>query len=213
MKNFIIYAMGVFAGFVLAVAFQSVAADATSEEIASEIVSESQVLQEIEAENAAMEAEVTAVSEEVARLGAQVDHRAAFMVALWMVESNLQDNAPAGDGDNVGRRFQIRPIYLMDTDVTVDGESMTLRQEVMAVDQYMSRYAKLAWNEMEIGGDQDFREMVRSCGRIHNGGPQGWNRTSTEAYGDKIVNAYEAVLRNFSDYGLQYRSIYTNLYL
>ena len=125
-----------------------------------------------------------------------VDPHAAFLLALGQAESSWRFDAPMGDGDNVAPVYQLRPIYIEDADKDgiFDPQMVRPSDEMELVGNYMRRYAPKAWHQLYQPDDyESLVESVRTLARVHNGGPRGASKASTEAYGDKVVNYFKSL--------------------
>lgn len=103
--------------------------------------------------------------------------------ALIQVESMGDDNA-VGDGGNAIGSLQIWRVYWLDavefSDLGGDYLDCFKRQYAeKVVDAYMTRYAKEAWTSTRLF-DAEF------CARLHNGGPRGNQKKSTEKYWTRV---------------------------
>lgn len=119
----------------------------------------------------------------------------SFFLALWHQESGLRLDAPMGDGDNVGRCFQIRPAYMEDA-----GWSTILypQDELSIVYAYMCRYARPQFAAL-LGAET---WPIEDLARIHNGGPHGHAKTATIAYGESVVRLAAEYREKESDAGI-----------
>jgi len=115
-----------------------------------------------------------------------------FIETLGIVESDNNDNA-VGDNGNALGRYQIWKIYWQDAvefDPSIGGEYEDVTNPDYArkiVEAYMSRYA----TKKRLGHEPTFEDMAR----IHNGGPNGHKKDSTDIY----WNRFEPVLINVID--------------
>ena len=112
-----------------------------------------------------------------------------LLAAICTVESNCNDDAVGDGGDSIGA-YQIQYAYWKDAtdfDKSIGGsyqdckDSEYSRKIVLA---YWSRYATITRVGEEVT-DED-------RARIHNGGPNGYKKNSTEKYWTKV----KAVLTN-----------------
>ena len=106
-----------------------------------------------------------------------------LLAAICTVESNCNDDAVGDGGDSIGA-YQIQYAYWKDAtdfDKSIGGsyqdckDSEYSRKIVLA---YWSRYATITRVGEEVT-DED-------RARIHNGGPNGYKRSSTEKYWTKV---------------------------
>eukprot|EP01111_Echinosteliopsis_oligospora_P010299 TRINITY_DN3176_c0_g1_i1.p1 TRINITY_DN3176_c0_g1~~TRINITY_DN3176_c0_g1_i1.p1 ORF type:complete len:116 (-),score=19.67 TRINITY_DN3176_c0_g1_i1:233-580(-) len=104
-----------------------------------------------------------------------------FYQALHQVESSGKLSPPDGDSGKAIGPFQIWSVYWQDSNI--GGSYDDVRQLDTAkkcVDGYMKRYAKNEWSEQMSIAD------VEKCARIHNGGPKGYTKSSTDGYWAKF---------------------------
>lgn len=110
-----------------------------------------------------------------------------YINAIIQIESSGNPNAYNREEAAAGL-FQIRPIYVEDVNRILGEERFTLEDrwnkdkstEMFKV--YTSHYYNHYKKEIEKLGMQ--QEKAQS--RIHNGGPKGWKKESTETYWNKI---------------------------
>lgn len=104
------------------------------------------------------------------------------LTAIRIVESNDDPNAVGDGGDSIGC-YQIQKCYWLDAKEfsDLDGTYLDCYNRGYAdrtVRCYMDRYA----TERRLG-----REVTQEdIARIHNGGPNGWKKESTEKYWQKV---------------------------
>lgn len=114
----------------------------------------------------------------------------AFLAALAIVESGGNPDA-VGDlhlKNKAYGQYQIRQPYLTDVN-RISGKSLTLEDvrgkdseetAAWAVKVYLIHYGK---RYTRITGKKPIAEVYA---RMHNGGPNGWKKTSTNAYWEKV---------------------------
>lgn len=104
--------------------------------------------------------------------------------AIHMVESNgKMEVPPKEDGGSIARGpFQIHKDYWFDSRIEGKWEDCDKYDySVKVINAYMNRYAKQALI------DRDFEKIAR----IHNGGPFGDKKESTQAYWNKVQKYLE----------------------
>jgi len=111
-----------------------------------------------------------------------------FFDALASVESSGMDSPPDGDGGKAIGPFQIWEVYWIDAteyDKSFIGGYSDCRDRKYAervVMAYMQRYAYDAWENRDW----------ETCARIHNGGPRGNRKISTNEYWYRFEKALSA---------------------
>ena len=111
-----------------------------------------------------------------------------LILALISVESNGDDNAIGDDGKAYGC-LQLHASYVADA-AEYAGEDWThldafdRETSIDIMLAYMSRYA----TEARLGRPVTAEDVAR----IHNGGPSGWRKASTEDYWIKVKSVLEA---------------------
>lgn len=114
-----------------------------------------------------------------------------FLDALWQKESSQRMNPPDGDGGNAIGPYQIWRAYWTDAiefDPSIGGTYNDCRDKEYAeqiVAAYMMRYA----NERRIGREVTVEDMAR----VHNGGPNGYKKTATDAYAESFLEIYDSL--------------------
>ena len=103
--------------------------------------------------------------------------------ALIQVESNGNDKAIGDNGKAIGC-LQIWKIYWFDASErsNIGGEyrdCFTRTYSIRVFDAYMKRYAREAWTDPA-------KFDAEKVARIHNGGPKGYKKKSTEKYWKKV---------------------------
>ncbi len=110
------------------------------------------------------------------------DHR-DLLDAICKVESNCQEDA-VGDGGNAIGPYQIWKVYWKDAlefDPSIGGcyeDCLNKEYAERVVLSYWKRYA----TERRLGRPVTDEDRAR----IHNGGPRGYNKKSTEKYWKKV---------------------------
>lgn len=106
-----------------------------------------------------------------------------IIAILIMIESSGNDNAIGDNGDSYGP-LQISEAYLADanehsgTNYTHE-EMFDQTKAIIVFRAYMDRYATAS----RLG----HKPTISDICRIHNGGPNGWKRSSTDAYWAKVM--------------------------
>ncbi len=108
----------------------------------------------------------------------------SILDAIRQVESSGNDNCPDGDGGKAIGPFQIHAVYWQDAveaepSLKAGHDYQDCRKRDYAeqiVRSYLKRWAPDAWDN----GDAE------TLARIHNGGPRGYEKTSTEKYWAKV---------------------------
>ena len=124
---------------------------------------------------------LTAYTQTLKSQSHQVDNQ--LLYALRIVESGGDDNA-IGDGGKAIGPYQIWKVYWSDAieyDPSIGGEykdCFDREYSEKVVRAYMSRYA----TERRIGRVPTNEDMAR----IHNGGPNGYKKSSTMNYWKKV---------------------------
>lgn len=109
----------------------------------------------------------------------------ALLDAICKVESNCESDA-VGDGGKAIGPFQIWRVYWSDAvefDPSIGGvyeDCLDKEYAEKVVRAYWRRYA----NERRLGRPVTDEDRAR----IHNGGPRGYNKKSTEKYWRKVKN-------------------------
>ena len=104
--------------------------------------------------------------------------------AMIRVESGGDDEAIGDDGNAIGC-LQIWDMYWVDAmayDKTIGGfyeDCFNRQYSIRVLDSYMRRYAKEAWTNPE-------KFDPEKIARIHNGGPRGYKKRSTQKYWAKV---------------------------
>lgn len=102
--------------------------------------------------------------------------------AIRWVESSDRDDVPDGDDGLAIGPYQIHRSYWLDAhtfDEDLGGTYQSCRNRAYAervIDAYMRRYVPGAWQ----------RGHAETIARVHNGGPQGHQRASTEGYWRRV---------------------------
>ena len=104
--------------------------------------------------------------------------------ALIQVESNGNDKAIGDNGKAIGC-LQIWKIYWFDAceRSNIGGvyrDCFTRTYSIKVFDAYMKRYAREAWTDPA-------KFDAEKVARIHNGGPKGYKKKSTEKYWRKVL--------------------------
>ncbi|MFK7740147.1 MAG: hypothetical protein AB8H80_07465 [Planctomycetota bacterium] len=108
--------------------------------------------------------------------------REQVLAAIRWVESSDRDNVPDGDGGRAIGSYQIHRVYWLDAhahDPSLGGDYQQCRQRRYAervIDAYMRRYVPEAWQNGE----------GETIARVHNGGPKGHERSSTDGYWQRV---------------------------
>lgn len=103
---------------------------------------------------------------------------ATLICAIWMVESSGKLNPPENSEDAVGP-LQIREICLRDVNesygMKISHDSCKdISMAALVFRLYIAKYA----TEKRLGHEPTNEDIAR----IWNGGPNGWNKVSTEKY-------------------------------
>lgn len=112
-----------------------------------------------------------------------------FFFALAEVESGHND-AAVGDGGNAIGRYQVWRVYWIDaTEFSeIGGQYEDVKKKSYAervIRAYMQRYAREAW------AAKDWETLAR----IHNGGPRGHKKRTTEKYWAKVKKVLDRLRR------------------
>lgn len=143
---------------------------------------------------AALMAIVWFSSGEELQAGIDTWDRADILEAIRFVESSGRRNPPDGDNGKAIGQYQIHRVYWFDAnefDQTLGGKYQDCRKRAYAervIDAYMRRFAKQAWAE----GDG------QTIARIHNGGPKGHEKASTEGYWQRVKQRLPAKRESFA---------------
>jgi len=121
--------------------------------------------------------------------GAERCSESRFFEALGQIESG---GDPAAIGDNGGAVgvYQIQEVYVDDVNRILGKRVFTYSdrrdpaQSKRMVTIYLQHYA----TERRLGRAVTVTDMAR----IHNGGPNGWKKKATLAYGEKFERIYDA---------------------
>lgn len=111
-----------------------------------------------------------------------------FLAALAAVESGGDDNA-VNARENAHGRYQIRAAYLADANEYA-GTSYTLADchdpaiARAVVEAYLTRYGNALARTGRL-------VTARDLARIHNGGPNGWQKAATLGYAERFERALE----------------------
>ena len=104
--------------------------------------------------------------------------------AIIQVESNGKDDAVGDNGKAIGCLQIWKPYWLDATERSnIGGKYLDCFSRDYAVrifDAYMKRYARDAWTDPA-------KFDAEKVARIHNGGPKGYKRKSTEKYWRKVL--------------------------
>ena len=106
----------------------------------------------------------------------------SLLDAIRMVESGGNDNCEDGDGGRAIGPFQIHRGYWIDSRIPGDYEDCRDRDySERVVTAYMKRWCPEAWQSRSP-------RSVEIIARIHNGGPRGHLKKSTEPYARKVLH-------------------------
>ena len=114
-----------------------------------------------------------------------------FLDILSEVESNSTDGIVKTDvnGRKSYGRLQIQSGYLRDSGLSYTLEQVRTSKEISykVAKAYLEKYARIYESLPENAGK---RATVEVLARIHNGGPNGWRRSSTIAYLGKVKTKF-----------------------
>jgi hypothetical protein len=107
---------------------------------------------------------------------------AKLIMILIAIESSGDDSAIGDNGLSYGC-LQISSEYVQDANQQsgenwVHEDAFSRHKSVLIVEAYMARYA----TEARLGHPPTIEDVAR----IHNGGPNGWRRSSTDVYWEKV---------------------------
>ena len=111
--------------------------------------------------------------------------REEILCAIRQVESRSRDDCPDGDGGRAIGPFQIHRRYWLDaveSDPSIGGRYEDCRDRAYAekvVIAFLKRHAPEAWRAAD----------AETLARVHNGGPKGASKASTEPYWRKVRKA------------------------
>ena len=104
--------------------------------------------------------------------------------AIIQVESNGKDDAVGDNGSAIGCLQIWKPYWFDATERSnIGGKYLDCFKRdyaVLVFDAYMKRYARDAWTDPA-------KFDAEKVARIHNGGPKGYKRKSTEKYWRKVL--------------------------
>jgi len=104
--------------------------------------------------------------------------------AIIQVESNGKDDAVGDNGSAIGCLQIWKPYWFDATEHSNIGgvyrDCFKRDYAVLVFDAYMKRYAREAWTDPA-------KFDAEKVARIHNGGPKGYKRKSTEKYWRKVL--------------------------
>lgn len=110
--------------------------------------------------------------------------KGSLLHAIAVVESKIDPTAIGDGGDAVGI-FQIHKIYVDDvnriakTSYTYE-DRFSVKKSTEMIEIYLNHYSKVYKNKT---GKEATNEVKA---RIHNGGPNGWSKKSTERYWKRV---------------------------
>lgn len=113
-----------------------------------------------------------------------------FFLAIAIIESSMDPSAIGDNGRSYGI-YQIQEIYIEDvnriygTDYEWPRDAIDQQKATSIVTLYLSHYG----SAKRLGKPATMEQLAR----IHNGGPNGHLKKSTEKYADKFFDALEAL--------------------